>query len=72
MTAVLGSFGPVRIFVAMSFWWRWTGMDTEAAPRGYTPLLDSIGRIAALVEQRNPRSQAATAFPNGRLQEHRL
>ena len=45
---------------------RWTSIDpAEAAPRGYTPLLDAIGRLAALVEQRNPDKAVITIITDG-------
>ena len=45
---------------------RWTEIDpAEAAPRGYTPLLDAIGRLTALVEQRNPDKAVITIITDG-------
>jgi uncharacterized protein YegL len=45
---------------------RWTEIDpAEAAPRGYTPLLDAIGRLTALVEQRNPDKAVITILTDG-------
>ncbi len=45
---------------------RWTEVGpTEAAPRGYTPLLDAIGRLTSLVEQRNPDKAVITIITDG-------
>ena len=45
---------------------RWTEIDpAEAAPRGYTPLFDAIGRLTALVEQRNPDKAVITIITDG-------
>ena len=45
---------------------RWNEIETaEAAPRGYTPLLDAIGRLTALVEQRNPDKAVITIITDG-------
>ena len=45
---------------------RWTEIDpADAAPRGYTPLLDAIGRLTALVEQRNPDKAVITIITDG-------